>query len=67
MKNLDTIPERFHVLFTTDWNKGNESEMNSTQRGVMSELYLEYNRWNIQEAIRKSKPEEPETIVGFVD
>lgn len=67
MRDLSNIPERFHVLFTTDWNKGNESEMNSIQRGHMSELYLEYNRWVIKDAIRKTKPDEPETMVGFVD
>lgn len=67
MKDLINIPERFHILFTTDWNKGNESEMKSIQRGDMNDLYLEYNRWLIREAVRKSQPNEPENMVGFVD
>jgi len=67
MRDLTNIPERFHVLFTTDWNKGNESKMNSIQRSDMGNLYLEYNRWEIQQSIRKNKPDEPETMVGFVD
>jgi hypothetical protein len=67
MRDLTNIPERFHVLFTTDWNKGNESKMNSIQRGQMGDLYLEYNRWEIQQSIRNKKPDEPETMVGFVD
>lgn len=67
MKDLSNIPERFHILFMTDWNKGNESTMKSLQRADLADLYLEYNRWSVQQAIRKNKPEEPETMVGFVD
>jgi len=67
MKDLTNIPERFHVLFTTDWNTGNESEMKSTQRGDMNDLYLEYNRWVIREAVKKAQPDDPEIMVGFVD
>lgn len=67
MKDLTNIPERFHVLFTTDWNKGNESEMKSVQRGDMNDLFLEYNRWAIREAVRKAQPDDPEIMIGFVD
>jgi hypothetical protein len=67
-KDLEKIPEKFHVLFTSDWNKGNESTMNSVQRGLMSELYLEYNRWSIQQVINpKPKDDEYTQIIsGFV-
>jgi hypothetical protein len=67
-KDLTNIPEKFHVLFTSDWNKGNESTMNSVQRGLMSELYLEYNRWSIQQAINPNPKddESPQIISGFV-
>jgi len=66
MKDLTKIPERFHILFTTDWNKGNESEMNSVQRGELSCLYLEYNRWSIQQAINPKPKDEPfKEIIGF--
>ena len=66
MKNLENIPERFHVLFTSDWNKGNESEMTSIQRVEMHDLYLEYNRWNIQQAIKPIVKEDEEPNVGFI-
>jgi hypothetical protein len=67
MRDLKDIPERFHILFTTDWNKGVESEMSSVQRIDMGNLYLEYNRWDIQKSINSKRPQEPETIVGFED
>ena len=65
MRDLTNIPERFHVLFTTDWNKGNESEMSSLHRAELNLLYLEYNRWDIQQMLNKHKVIEPEVIVGF--
>lgn len=65
MKDLTKIPERFHILFNSDWNKGDESEMTSLQRTEMHDLYLEYNRWSIQQAIKPIIKEEPVNI-GFV-
>jgi hypothetical protein len=41
--------------------------MNSIQRSDMGNLYLEYNRWEVQKSINSNKPQEPETMVGFVD
>ena len=58
---MENIPERFHILFNTDWNKGNESEMTSTERGQLNELYLEYNKWQLKVALAKTlnlKPDE---------
>ncbi len=64
MTELNNIPERFHVLFNTDWNNGIESEMKSLQRGEMNELFLEYNKWDVQRII-DSKKIVDDTIVGF--
>jgi hypothetical protein len=64
MKDLKNIPERFHILFTTDWNNGNESEMDILQRNDLAVLYLEYNKWDVQRII-SSKIIVEETIVGF--
>ena len=66
MKDLSTIPERFHILFNSDWNKGNESEMISTNRSDINNLYLEYNRWVIQRALASKIVQEEEVIMGFV-
>lgn len=51
MKDLTNIPERFHILFQTDWLNGNESKMTAIQRGEMNNLYLEYNRWEIKQRL----------------
>lgn len=68
MKDLTNIPERFHILFTTDWNKGNDSEMKSTERSILSDLYLEYNRWSVQEAIKSSSTKQKDEIItGFLN
>ena len=67
MKDLSNIPERFHSLFLTDWNNGNESEMKSIDRSEMGDLFLEYNRWDIQRMIDLKKPVQKEIMVGFVD
>jgi hypothetical protein len=67
MRDLTNIPDRFHILFTSDWNKGNESKMSSTMKSEMNNLYLEYNRWNIQQAIQpKTTQDNPNNPVGFV-
>ena len=58
---MENIPEKFHILFNTDWNKGTESTMNSTERGQLNELYLEYNKWQLKVALAKTlnlKPDE---------
>jgi hypothetical protein len=67
MKDLTNIPERFHCLFLTDWNNGNESEMKSVERSQMGDLFLEYNRWDIQRMIDSKKPVQQENMIGFVD
>jgi hypothetical protein len=63
-KDLNEIPEKFHILFTSDWNQGNDSELLPLQRAKLNELNLEYNRWSINEAIRKSKPVKEEEFIG---
>jgi hypothetical protein len=65
MKDLTNIPEEFHILFTSDWNKGNECKMSSTQRMYMGELYLNYNKWSIQQSIKPVVKQKEETITGF--
>jgi hypothetical protein len=66
-QDLNQIPERFHILFNSDWNNGNESEMTSTHRGNLNELYLEYNKYQIQKSIQQSKPVEVPLQGGFDD
>ena len=65
MKDLTMIPERFHVLFQTDWLKGNESKMSAIKRSEMNNLYLEYNRWEINQRLNKIIEEEEKPFVGF--
>jgi hypothetical protein len=67
MKDLTNIPERFHILFESDYNAGIDSKMNSLQRSNLNDLFLEYNKWNIQQAIDKLKPITEEVIKGFID
>ncbi len=55
MKDLNNIPERYHILFTSDWNGGNESEMKSVQRSLMNELYLDYMRWDMSIRVQSNK------------
>jgi hypothetical protein len=62
--NLNEIPEKFHILFTSDWNQGNDSNLSPLQRAELNNLQLEYNRWSINEAIRKSKPVKEEEFIG---
>ena len=64
MKDLTNIPERYHCLFLTDWRNGDKCEMNILQRNEMSLLYLEYNKWDVQQMI-DSKDIVEDTIVGF--
>lgn len=65
MKDLTNIPEKYHILFTSDWNKGNESTMKPLQRVEMNELQLSFNRYELN-LLMKDKLKEEETIVGFV-
>jgi len=67
MKDLTNTPERFHILFESDYNAGIDSKMNSLQRGSLNDLFLEYNKWNVQQAIDKLKPITQEVIRGFID
>lgn len=65
--NLNEIPERFHILFNSDWNAGVHSTMNNEDRMECAKLYNEYNKWVIQETIRKSTPtKEENNNIGFV-
>lgn len=68
MKDLSNIPEEFHILFTSDWNKGTESKMTSLQRAEIGELYLKYNKYVIQQSLRPIPKENQndEVITGFV-
>lgn len=65
MKELNNIPERFHILFQSDWLKGNESKMNAIQRCEMNNLYLEYNRWEIKQRLNLLIEEEEKPFIGF--
>jgi hypothetical protein len=70
MKTLEEltneIPDRYLILFLSDWNQGEQSEMKSIERSHLNNLWLEYNKWDIQ---RKRKIEitsilTPEIIEG---
>ena len=65
MKDLTNIPERFHILFLTDWANGEESEMGILKRNDLAVLYLEYNKWDVQRMIDSKKIIVEDTIVGF--
>jgi hypothetical protein len=67
MKDISNIPERFHILFESDYKAGIDSNMKSLQRGALNDLFLEYNKWNIQQAIDKLKPITQEVTRGFID
>ncbi len=65
--DLSEIPERFHIIFNSDWSKGNDSNMKMQDRIICHETYLEYNKWQIQKAIIKStSTKEEDKPVGFV-
>lgn len=66
MKDLTNIPERFHILFETDYNAGVDSKMKSLQRMELNNIFLEYNKWDVQRMIDSEKIIVEETIVGFV-
>lgn len=66
MKDLTNIPERFHILFETDYNAGVDSKMKSLQRMELNNIFLEYNKWDVQRMIDSKKIIVEETIVGFV-
>jgi hypothetical protein len=66
MIDLTNIPERFHILFSSDWNKGNDSSMNSVQRGLMNELFLEYHHWDVKQKLSSKEINDDEIITGFI-
>jgi hypothetical protein len=68
MRDLSTIPERFHILFTdVSWSSGNESKMGALQRSNINQLYLEYNKWSIEQIINPpSTNNEEEVVKGFI-
>lgn len=66
--NLEEIPEKFHILFNSDWNEGNESQMTAIHRSQMNELYLEYNKYQIKKSIQQEKNmKEFENVIGGFD
>jgi hypothetical protein len=69
MRDIKNIPDRFRVLFSdVSWNKGNESELSSLQRSDMNQLYLEYNKWSVENDIELNKPViESNVSMGFID
>ena len=69
MRDIKNIPDRFRVLFSdVSWNKGNDSELSSLQQSDMNQLYLEYNKWSIENAIQLKKLEDsPNSLMGFID
>jgi len=52
--DFNEIPERFHILFNSDWNEGPNSSLELAKRINCHELYLEYNKWVIKRAIIES-------------
>jgi hypothetical protein len=66
MKDLTNIPERFHCLFESDYNAGVDSKMNSLQRMELNNIFLEYNKWDVQRMIDSKKIIIEKPIVGFI-
>ncbi len=46
---INEIPERYQILFLSDWNQGEQSEMKSIERSHLNVLWLEYNKWDLQQ------------------
>lgn len=66
--DLNEIPERFHILFNSDWNNGSNSSMKLDERMNCQELFLEYNKWRIKQAIIKTTSTNEDDIVqGFIN
>ena len=68
MKDLTTIPTKYHILFECDWNTGNESTMTSMERSKFVDLYLQSNKWEVSAKIKLGLPASPEDPTrGFVE
>jgi hypothetical protein len=64
MINLNGLTtEEYDLVFNTDWNKGNDSEMTSLQRAMIHDLFLKYLRYKPKE-IEKQTDTEP---IGFIE
>lgn len=46
-KDLSNIKERYHEIWTTDWNKGDNSSLSYEDRYRISQLWLEFNKQDI--------------------
>jgi hypothetical protein len=46
-KDLSNIRERYHEIWTTDWNKGDNSSLSYEERYRISQLWLEFNKQDI--------------------
>lgn len=64
--DFSEIPEKFHILFNSDWNNGANSSMKMEDRMDCQQLYLEYNKWVIQKVIELTSTKEENKPVGFV-
>lgn len=63
----NNIPNKFEQLFIdTSWNKGNDSKLSSMERSYLNELYLQFNKWSIQNKINPPSTEEQLPVVGFI-
>lgn len=61
------IPEQFREVFETDWNKGNDSKLSAMERCRIHAIYLEYNKWTMEQEIMEIRPLKTNLAMGFVD
>lgn len=51
-----------------DWQTGNESKINSLQRGLLNQQWLDSIHKELKEKLEDKKPKEEEpTVIGFPD
>lgn len=66
-KNMDltTIPQKYRVLFTTDWNWGKYSKMPMNERINLHELNKEYHHTDVLSRLFEKKPKDEKVLLGF--
>ena len=61
------MEEKYWEVFNTDWNKGSESTMTSTERSRIHDLWLEYTHLQLKNTIKPEVLNDQETITGFIE
>ena len=43
MRDISNIKPKYHIIFTSDWNKGDKSTLTYQERNSIAKLWLEFN------------------------